>query len=73
MVIERGFQFLLSPGPTPVPDRILNAMHRQSVDFSGTEFISLCDAVFEDVKAIFQTKGIVHLYGANGHGPGKRR
>lgn len=68
MVIERGFQFLLSPGPTPVPDRILNAMHRQSVDFSGPEFISLCDAVFEDVKAIFQTKGIVHLYGANGHG-----
>jgi len=68
MVIERGFQFLLSPGPTPVPDRILNAMHRQSVDFSGPEFIALCDAVFEDVKAIFQTKGIVHLYGANGHG-----
>lgn len=64
----RGFQFLLSPGPTPIPDRILSAMHRQSVDFSGPDFMALCDEVFEDVKAIFRTKGHVHLYTANGHG-----
>lgn len=68
MALERGFQFLLSPGPTPVPDRILSAMHRQSVDFSGPDFMELCDGVFEDVKAVFQTTGIVHLYAANGHG-----
>ena len=68
MTSERGFQFLLSPGPTPIPDRILNAMHRQSVDFSSDDFMALCDEVFEDVKAVFQTEGIVHLYAANGHG-----
>lgn len=64
----RGFQFLLSPGPTPVPDRILNAMHRQPVDFSGPDFVALCDTVFEDAKALFATAGTVHLYAANGHG-----
>jgi alanine-glyoxylate transaminase/serine-glyoxylate transaminase/serine-pyruvate transaminase len=64
----RGFQFLLSPGPTPVPARILRAMHRQPVDLSSPEFIALCDSVFEDVKSIFRTKGIVHLFASNGHG-----
>ncbi len=68
MASDRGVQFLLSPGPTPIPDRILRAMHRQSVDFSGPDFIALCDEVFRDVKEIFRTKGIVHLYTANGHG-----
>ena len=68
MQSARGFQFLLSPGPTPVPDRVLNAMHRQSVDFNGPEFVTLSDNVFEDVKAVFQTKSVVHIYTSNGHG-----
>lgn len=68
MTPERGFQFLLSPGPTPIPERILNAMHCQSVDFSSAAFIAFCDALFHDIKKVFQTDGIVHLYPANGHG-----
>lgn len=68
MAAVRGIQFLLSPGPTPVPDRILRAMHRQSVDFSGPEFMATCDRVFRDVKPLFRTQGTVHLFAANGHG-----
>lgn len=68
MRVDRGYQFLLSPGPTPIPDRILRAMHRQSVDFSGPDFMELCDRLFQDVKALFQTDGIVHMFAANGHG-----
>lgn len=68
MASDRGYQFLLSPGPTPIPERILRAMHRQSVDFSGPDFIELCDGVFQDVKMLFRTNSIVHLYTSNGHG-----
>lgn len=56
------------PGPTPVPQRILNAMNRQPVDFSGPDFIALSDRLFEEVGALFETEAQVFLYTANGHG-----
>jgi alanine-glyoxylate transaminase/serine-glyoxylate transaminase/serine-pyruvate transaminase len=56
------------PGPTPVPDRILAAMHRQPVDFASPDFVSLCDRLFEEVKVLFETTAQVFLYTANGHG-----
>ena len=64
----RGREFLMVPGPTPVPDRILNAMHRQPIDFSGAEFVSLADRLFDECRAVFETKHQVFLYTANGHG-----
>lgn len=66
--VRRGRDFLMVPGPTPVPDRILRAMHRQPVDFSGPDFVALCDRLFEEVKAVFETEHTVFLYTANGHG-----
>jgi len=66
--VRRGRDFLMVPGPTPVPERILNAMHRQPVDFSGPDFVALCDRLFEEVKAVFETEHSVFLYTANGHG-----
>lgn len=56
------------PGPTPVPERILAAMHRQPIDFSGPEFVALSDRLFQDVRALFETTHPVFLYAANGHG-----
>jgi alanine-glyoxylate transaminase/serine-glyoxylate transaminase/serine-pyruvate transaminase len=38
------------------------------VDFSNPDFIAFCDRMFEDVKAVFRTRGQVHFYAANGHG-----
>ncbi|MEQ8604509.1 MAG: aminotransferase class V-fold PLP-dependent enzyme [Marivibrio sp.] len=66
--VRRGRDFLMVPGPTPVPERILNAMHRQPVDFSGPDFVALCDRLFEEVKQVFETEHAVFLYTANGHG-----
>ncbi len=66
--VRRGRELLMVPGPTPVPERILNAMHRQPVDFSGPDFIALCDRLFQDVRAIFETEAQVFLYNTNGHG-----
>ena len=37
-VRHTGRHFLQIPGPTPLPDRVLNAMSRQMLDHRGPEF-----------------------------------
>ncbi len=68
MTPQRGRNFLLTPGPTNVPERVLQAMHRQAVDFSGRYFVDLARSCFEDLKPIFKTAGPVFIYTASGHG-----
>jgi alanine-glyoxylate transaminase/serine-glyoxylate transaminase/serine-pyruvate transaminase len=68
MTSMRGRNFLQTPGPTNIPDRILNAMHQPAVDFSGPEFIGLANACFSDLKKVFKTEGEVFIYTASGHG-----
>jgi alanine-glyoxylate transaminase/serine-glyoxylate transaminase/serine-pyruvate transaminase len=68
MTVKRGRNFLMTPGPTPIPERILNAMHRQAVDFSGPAFKELARACLEDIRPIFKTRNPVFVYTASGHG-----
>lgn len=63
-----GPEFLLIPGPTPLPDRVRRAMAQQSIDFSGSEFVEIADSLFENLRPLFGTDGQVFLYAANGHG-----
>ena len=68
MTVKRGRNFLAQPGPTPVPERILNAMHRQPIDYSGPELIELALGCFEDLKQVFKTTRPIFIYTASGHG-----
>jgi alanine-glyoxylate transaminase/serine-glyoxylate transaminase/serine-pyruvate transaminase len=68
MTVRRGRNFLLTPGPTPIPERILNAMHRQPVDFAAPAFRTLARACLDDLRPIFRTAGPVYLYTSSGHG-----
>jgi alanine-glyoxylate transaminase/serine-glyoxylate transaminase/serine-pyruvate transaminase len=68
MTVKRGRNFLLTPGPTPIPERVLNAMHRQPVDFAGPAFLELARSCLEDIRSIFKTAGPVFVYTASGHG-----
>ena len=61
-------EFLHTPGPTHIPDRVLNAMHRQAYDLSDPRFLDLALSCFEDLKGVFRTQGEVYLYASNGHG-----
>ncbi len=61
-------EFLHTPGPTHIPDRVLNAMHRQAYDLSDPRFLDLALSCFEDLKGVFRTQGEVFLYASNGHG-----
>ena len=37
MPIKRGRKFFNTPGPTHVPDRVMNAMHQPTLDLSDQE------------------------------------
>src|SRR3989338_7280246 len=50
---------LMIPGPTNVPERILNAMQKPMVNHRGNEFSTMYENIFEDLKYLFQTKNYV--------------
>jgi len=64
-----GIRFLHSPGPTHIPDAVLDAMHRQSMDLGDPRvdrLIAVCEA---GLKRVLQTEASdVYLYACNGHG-----
>jgi alanine-glyoxylate transaminase/serine-glyoxylate transaminase/serine-pyruvate transaminase len=64
-----GRHFLQIPGPTNVPDRILRAIDRPTIDHRGPEFALLGKECLEGMKAVFQTTaGQVFIYPASGTG-----
>ncbi len=63
-----GRHFLQIPGPTPVPDRILRAMDRPTIDHRGPEFQQLGQRVLSGIKTIFKTKGAAFIYPSSGTG-----
>ena len=67
-MVMRGREFLHTPGPTNIPDRILNAMHRPAIDFASPAFQEMSQALFRDLQGLFETKGHVFLYTSSGHG-----
>ena len=64
----RGRNFLMTPGPTNIPDRVLAAMHRPAVDLVDTDFMALTESCFDDLAKVCRTDGRVFLYASNGHG-----
>jgi alanine-glyoxylate transaminase / serine-glyoxylate transaminase / serine-pyruvate transaminase len=63
-----GRHFLQIPGPTNVPDRILRAIARPTIDHRGPEFARLAAGILEDLKAVFRTSGPVVIYPSSGTG-----
>ena len=68
MTILRGRQFLHTPGPTNMPDRILRAMDRPAIDHRSPEFKLLADECFDALRGVFKTKHPVLVFPAAGHG-----
>jgi alanine-glyoxylate transaminase / serine-glyoxylate transaminase / serine-pyruvate transaminase len=63
-----GRHFLQIPGPTNVPDRILRAMDRPTIDHRGPEFARLAASILEDLRPMFKTAGPVVIYPSSGTG-----
>ena len=63
-----GTHFFMNPGPTNIPDRILRAMDRGAIDFTGAEFKAIAEECFAGLKPVFKTEGTILAYAATGHG-----
>jgi alanine-glyoxylate transaminase/serine-glyoxylate transaminase/serine-pyruvate transaminase len=65
---QSGNHFLQIPGPTNVPDRVLRAMAKPTIDHRGPEFARMTQEMFEGLKQIFKTSGVVVIYPSSGTG-----
>jgi len=68
MTIKSGRHFLQIPGPSNVPDRILRAIDRPTMDHRGPAFGEMTSGVLEDIKKVFKTSSPVIIYPASGTG-----
>ena len=68
MPFQSGRHFLQIPGPTNVPDRILRAIDRPTIDHRGPDFKDMVFEVLDGLKSVFKTSGRVIVYPASGTG-----
>ncbi|QQO34672.1 aminotransferase class V-fold PLP-dependent enzyme [Bradyrhizobium diazoefficiens] len=68
MTVRAGREFLAIPGPTTIPDAVLQAMHRPAIDIYSKEMLDLTESLLRDISNLFATKGKSYIYIANGHG-----
>ena len=68
MPYSSGRQIVQLPDPTNVPERVLRAMSRPTIDHRGPEFGILGLEVLERMKEIFQTSGKVVIFPSSGSG-----
>ena len=61
-------QNLRTPGPTPVPDDIVEAMSNPMINHRGPEFLDLISRVTEQLKQVFVTRHDVYILTASGTG-----
>jgi alanine-glyoxylate transaminase/serine-glyoxylate transaminase/serine-pyruvate transaminase len=67
MTLSRGRDLLAIPGPSIIPDRVLNAMHRPAPNIYEGELIEITESVIADLKRVALTDGAVAVYIGNGH------
>ena len=67
-MVKSGRHFLQIPGPTNVPERVLRAIARATIDHRGPEFARLGADVLAGLKRVFRTSGPVVVYPGSGSG-----
>ena len=68
MTHHAGRHFLQIPGPTNVPDRVLRAIDRPTIDHRGPEFAELGKEVLAGIKRSSRPTAPVVIYPASGTG-----
>lgn len=61
-------QFLMIPGPTPIPTRILAAMNHEMIGHRGPGFSKILGEVIDGLKWAYQTKNDIMVYPCSGTG-----
>jgi alanine-glyoxylate transaminase / serine-glyoxylate transaminase / serine-pyruvate transaminase len=68
LAARSGRHFLQIPGPTNVPERILQAIAMPTIDHRGPEFAELAKEIVAGMKRVFQTQETVVVYPSSGTG-----
>jgi alanine-glyoxylate transaminase/serine-glyoxylate transaminase/serine-pyruvate transaminase len=68
MAVQRGRHFLQIPGPTNVPERVLRALSRPTIDHRGPEFSRMTRDILDGLQKLIQTSGKVVVYPSSGTG-----
>lgn len=67
MSLSQGRPLLSIPGPSVMPDRVLNAMHRAAPNIYAGELPEAVPQLRADLKAVARTSQNVAIYMGNGH------
>ena len=63
-----GIHFLQIPGPTNVPERVLRAIDRATIDHRGPEFQRLSLEIADLLHPVFGARGPIVIYPSSGSG-----
>jgi len=66
--LAQGRDYLAIPGPSVVPDAVLQAMHRASPNIYAGELVEMTHGIIPDLKRVARTRHNAAIYMCNGHG-----
>ena len=66
--LAQGREYLAIPGPSVMPDVVLQAMHRPSPNIYDGTLVEMMPDLTRDLKRVARTEHHVAIYIANGHG-----
>ena len=67
MSLSNGRPYLAIPGPSVMPDRVLQAMHRAAPNIYEGPLHAMAASIFTDLNKIARSSGRVAIYTGNGH------
>ena len=68
LTLAQGREYLAIPGPSVVPDAVLQAMHRASPNIYAGALVEMTHTIIPDLKQVAGTGHDVAIYMCNGHG-----
>lgn len=68
MSLSLGRDLFMTPGPSVIPDRVLNAMHRAAPNIYEGDLIDMTDSIMSQLRKVARTTGDPTIYISNGHG-----
>ena len=68
MSLSHGRHYLAIPGPSVIPDRVLQAMHQAAPNIYEGTLHEMVECMIPDLNRVAKSSGEVAIYVANGHG-----
>ena len=66
--VAQGRDYLAIPGPSVIPDVVLQAMHRPAPNIYAGALVEMTHGLIPDLRAVARTRHHVAIYISNGHG-----